>query len=133
MGTVFERAVDVRWRDTDALGHVNHAVFLTYLEEGRDAFFTGVLHSDPMYVVARIEVDFRAEVRLEDQRVAVRIEVERIGTTSVTTRETILSPAGTPAAEARVVTVQWDPALRKPIPFSAGSRELLTEHLVPPS
>jgi len=133
VNTVFERAVDVRWRDTDALGHVNHAVFLTYLEEGRDAFFTGVLHSDPMYVVAHIDMDFRAEVRLEDQRVTVRVEVERIGTTSVTTRETILAPAGTPVAEARVVTVQWDPTLRKPIPFSAESRELLAEHLVPPS
>lgn len=133
MGTVFERAVDVRWRDTDALGHVNHAVFLTYLEEGRDAFFIEALHSDPMYVVARIEVDFRAEVRPEDRRVTVRIEVERIGTTSVTTRETILAPAGTPVAEARVVTVHWDPALRKPIPFGAESRELLAERLATPS
>ena len=30
---MFEHPVDVRWRDVDALGHVNHAVFLTYLEE----------------------------------------------------------------------------------------------------
>ncbi|MEP7026592.1 MAG: hypothetical protein ABJB47_22870, partial [Actinomycetota bacterium] len=39
---VFERLVGVRWRDGDGLGHVNHAVFLTYLEEGRDAFFLDV-------------------------------------------------------------------------------------------
>ena len=31
--------MNVRWRDLDALDHVNHAVFLTYLEEGRDAFY----------------------------------------------------------------------------------------------
>lgn len=30
--------VQVRWQDLDGLGHVNHAVVLTYLEEGRDAF-----------------------------------------------------------------------------------------------
>jgi acyl-CoA thioester hydrolase len=130
VGTVFERSVDVRWRDTDALGHVNHAVFLTYLEEGRDAFFVEVLRSDPMYVVARIEVDFRAEVRLEDRRVTVRIEVERLGTTSVTTRETIIAPTGEPVAEARVVTVRWDPGARKPVPFGAESRTRLEKHLM---
>ncbi len=130
MGTAFERSVDVRWRDTDALGHVNHAVFLTYLEEGRDAFFVETLHRDPMYVVVRVEVDFRSEVKLADRRVTVRLAVEHIGTTSVTTRETVLTPAGQPAAEARVVTVQWDPDLRKPIPFSPESRARLEDRLV---
>jgi acyl-CoA thioester hydrolase len=131
VGTTFERSVDVRWRDADALGHVNHAVFLTYLEEGRDAFFAGILGGDPMYVVARLEVDFRAEVRLEDRRVTVRVEVERLGTTSVTTRETILTPSNEPAAEARVVTVQWDPANRKPVPYTAESRARLEARLTP--
>ena len=62
MGAMFERLVRVRWSDSDVLGHVNHAVFLTYLEEGRDAFFLQVL-GDPNYVVVRIEIDLRAEVR----------------------------------------------------------------------
>jgi len=67
MGAMFEHPVNVRWRDVDALGHVNHAVFLTYLEEGRDAFYMQVLGTDPSYVVVRIEVDLRAEVRYPDQ------------------------------------------------------------------
>ena len=79
MGAAFEREVAVRWRDTDALGHVNHVVFMTYLEEGRDAFYAKVLGSDPHYVVVRIEVDPRAEVRHQDRQVKVRIEVERLG------------------------------------------------------
>ena len=90
----FERTVDVRWRDTDALGHVNHAVFLTYLEEGRDAFYSQVTGGDPIYVVVRLEIDLRAEVRHPDRRVRVRIAVERLGTTSLTTRETVLTPGG---------------------------------------
>jgi acyl-CoA thioester hydrolase len=52
MDPIFEHQVDVRWRDTDALGHVNHAVFLTYLEEGRDAFFVRTFGGEPDYVVA---------------------------------------------------------------------------------
>src|SRR4249920_891990 len=105
---MFEHPVDVRWRDVDALGHVNHAVFLTYLEEGRDAFYTRLLGGDPHYVVVRLEIDLRAEVRYPDRRVTVRIAVERLGTTSLTTLETIRTPAGETAAQARVVTVRWD-------------------------
>ena len=126
MNSVFEHRVQVRWRDSDALGHVNHAVFLTYLEEGRDAFFETALGSEPLYVVARIEIDLRAEVRHTDPWVAVRIEPERLGTTSLTTRETILTSAGQVAAGARVVTVRWDPAARKPVPFSDAERHRLT-------
>lgn len=126
MGAIFEHPVDVRWRDVDALGHANHAVFLTYLEEGRDAFYTQTLGSDPLYVVARLEIDLRAEVRYQDRRVTVRIEIERLGTTSLTTRETIVTPSGEAAAEARVVTVRWDAVRRTPVPFSDAERTQLT-------
>jgi acyl-CoA thioester hydrolase len=126
--TVFEHEVGLRWRDVDALGHVNHAVFLTYLEEGRDAFYLQVLDRDPHYVVARVEIDLRAEVRLADRRLRVRIEVERVGTTSLTTRETVCTPAGVTAAEARVVTVLWDATARKPMPFTTEERARLTAY-----
>jgi acyl-CoA thioester hydrolase len=126
--TVFEHQVSLRWRDVDALGHVNHAVFLTYLEEGRDAFYVRALGRDPHYVVARVEIDLRAEVRYADRQLRVLIEVERVGTTSLTTRETIRTPAGETAAEARVVTVLWDAGARKPMAFAAGERARLTAH-----
>jgi acyl-CoA thioester hydrolase len=125
MAAATEHSVDVRWRDVDALDHVNHAVFLTYLEEGRDAFYTQLLGRDPSYVVVRLEVDLRAEVRYADRRVMVRIEAERLGTTSLTTRETITTPSGELAAEARVVTVRWDPVLREPSPFTDAERARL--------
>ena len=124
---MFERVVDVRWRDVDGLNHVNHAVFLTYLEEGRDAFFMQAFGGEPDYVMARIEVDFRAEVRHPQRRVTVRLAVERLGTTSLTTRETILTPEGEVAAEARVVTVRWDADSHKPVPFTEAERARLGE------
>ncbi len=127
MGAEFERAVDVRWRDTDALGHVNHGVFLTYLEEGRDAFYAKVLSSDPIYVVVRIEVDLRAEVRHQDRQVTVRIAVERVGTTSLVTRETVTLASGQLAAQARVVTVRWDADRHEPVPFTDAQRARLAE------
>jgi acyl-CoA thioester hydrolase len=128
MAAMFERLVRVRWSDSDALGHVNHAVFLTYLEEGRDAFYLQVL-GDPDYVVVRIEMDLRAEVRHGEQQVSVQIQAERLGRTSLTTREIILTAAGEVAAEARVVTVRWDPAQHQPVPFSAAERTRLNAAL----
>ena len=127
---MFEHPVKVRWRDVDALGHVNHAVFLTYLEEARDAFYAQALRSDPHYVVARIEIDLNAEVRYPDGQVTVRIEAERLGRTSLTTREMILTPPGQTAALARVVTVRWDAGQRQPIPFSEAERAQLASAII---
>jgi acyl-CoA thioester hydrolase len=126
MDAVFEHPVTVRWRDMDALDHVNHAVFLTYLEEGRDAFYTATVGRDPLYVVVRIEIDLKAEIGRGQREVTVRIEVERLGTTSLTTRETILTASGEVAAQARVVTVRWDAEEHKPVPFTEPERARLT-------
>jgi acyl-CoA thioester hydrolase len=54
----------VRFRDLDALGHVNNAVFLTYIESARVAFLidlgAATTLEDMAIIVARIEIDFRA-------------------------------------------------------------------------
>ena len=64
-----EKEIEIRWRDLDAFNHVNHIVFLTYLEEVRDEWLGRVL-SDPElvwgYVVARVEIDYRRGRTLED-------------------------------------------------------------------
>jgi acyl-CoA thioester hydrolase len=126
VASVFEHQVSVRWRDTDALGQVNNAVYLTYLEEARDAFYLRAL-GDPIYVVVRLEIDFRAEVRHADRSVSVEIAVERLGTTSMTTRETLRTAEGELAAEARVITVRWNQDQRAAVPFSDGERARLAE------
>jgi acyl-CoA thioester hydrolase len=123
---VFEHTVNVRWRDTDALGHVNNAVYLTYLEEARDAFYLRML-GDPVYVVVRIEIDFKAEVRHADRTVRVEMAVERLGMSSLTTRETLRTADGEAAADARVTTVRWDQEVRAAVPFSDEQRARLAE------
>ena len=91
-----EKEIEIRWRDLDAYGHVNHVVFLTYLEEARDEWLGRAL-GDPervwCFVVARVEIDYRRELTLEDDVVVARCAARRIGTSSVRTREAILTRA----------------------------------------
>jgi acyl-CoA thioester hydrolase len=92
-------------------GHVNNAVYLTYLEEGRDEWL-GTTLGDPAeiwnWVLARVAIDYRVELSLDDDRVTATCRLERIGTKSVTTREQILKRDGTVAAEAEAVIVARD-------------------------
>jgi acyl-CoA thioester hydrolase len=106
-----EKAIEIRWRDVDAYLHVNNAVYATYLEECRDEWVERALADagDPWdFVLARVAIDFRRELRLEDESVVVTCRLERIGTSSVVLREQIRTPGGVLAAEAEAVLVARD-------------------------
>lgn len=95
----------------DAFGHVNNAVYLTYLEEVRDEWIARVLResgSVDEYVLARVAVDFRRELTQDDDQVLVTLRLERIGASSLSTREEIRTLDGTLAAEAEAVLVARD-------------------------
>jgi acyl-CoA thioester hydrolase len=106
-----EKEIEIRWRDLDAFNHVNHVVFLTYLEEVRDEWLGRVL-ADPTlvwgYVIARVEIDYRRELTLEDDAVVARCSLERLGTKSVVTNESVLTRDGETVAEAKAVLVARD-------------------------
>jgi len=74
-------------------------------------------------------MDLRAEVRHGEEQVTVRIQAVQFGRTSLTTHEMILTASGEVAAEARVVTVRWDPARRAPVPFGEAERANLAATL----
>lgn len=106
-----EKRIEIRWRDVDAYQHVNNAVYATYLEEVRDGLLRRALSGvgDPWeWVLARVAVDFRRELKLEDEAVVAWCEIARVGTSSVTLREGVLAAAGWVAAEAEAVVVAWN-------------------------
>jgi acyl-CoA thioester hydrolase len=107
----WEKRIEIRWRDVDAYQHVNNAVYATYLEEVRDELLRHVLegHGDPWdWVLARVAIDFRRELKLGDEAVVAFSEIGRIGTSSVSLREGVHSAAGWVAAEAEAVVVAWN-------------------------
>jgi acyl-CoA thioester hydrolase len=106
-----EKTIEIRWNDQDPYGHVNNAVYLTYLEEVRDAWLKRALgESDALwdYVIARVEIDFRRELTQAHDTVLARCELEEIGRSSVRTRESLVTADGTVSAEARCVLVARD-------------------------
>jgi acyl-CoA thioester hydrolase len=117
----------VRFRDLDPLGHVNNAVFLTYLEQARVAFFsemgaaTGL--EDMNMIVARVEIDFKAPVRL-GQEVDVSVRASRFGTKSFDL-DYELRLEGELVAVAKSVQVAYDYNRREPVPVPAKWREKL--------
>jgi acyl-CoA thioester hydrolase len=123
---LYSHAVQVRWRDTDALGHVNHAVMLTYLEEGRDAFLTSRLGTLPMYVIVRMELEFFGELRLDRRTVIAQTDEIKLGRTSFTLYERLVAD-GSDLARALVVCVRWNAEAREPLALSSHERSAL-EH-----
>jgi acyl-CoA thioester hydrolase len=122
---VHEKQIEIRWRDVDAYRHVNNAVYATYLEECRDELCEGLLEGvgDPWdYVLARVAIDFRRELTLDDAAVVVGCSVERIGNSSITLREEIRTLTGELAAEAEAVLVARDPETGRSRPLAEAER-----------
>ena len=106
-----EKRIEIRWRDVDAYEHVNNAVYAIYLEECRDEWLEGALGDvgDPWdFVLARVAIDFRRELRLEHGEVVVSCRLDRIGTLSLTLREEICTADGELSAESEAVIVARD-------------------------
>ena len=122
---VHTKRVEIRWSDVDALGHVNNAVYLTYLEEVRDAWLTRVLAGageTTGFVLARVAIDFRRELVQADDVCVGTCRVTRVGTSSIATREELRRLDGELAAEAESVLVARDEASARSRPLSAAER-----------
>jgi acyl-CoA thioester hydrolase len=129
-----EKRIEIRWRDLDALGHVNNAVYATYLEECRDEWAVRALggFGDPWeWVLARVAIDFRRELTQEDDLVVVSATLVRIGRSSLTLREEIRKLDGTLSAEAESVIVARDRDTGRSRPLTAEERAALETVLVP--
>jgi acyl-CoA thioester hydrolase len=129
---VHEKQIEIRWRDQDAYGHVNNAVYLTYLEEVRDEWLERALGDSGDawgYVTARVAIDFRRELTQDDDAIVARLWLTRIGTSSVTTREEIVTIGGELAAEAEAVLVARDSETGRSRPLSDAERAALEREL----
>lgn len=139
MSHAFTHRLTVRFRDCDPLGHVNNAVYLTYLEETRFAHWRaewGFGTTDPAadipgVILARVEIDYRAQARYGDV-LEIRMRVATLGRSSFTYEYEIVDASGGVVATAKSVMVVFDYATQKPVPISDRVRAILLP-LSPPA
>jgi len=117
--------IPIRWRDVDNYGHVNNAVYLTYLEEARDRWVRETLGPEVDFVIVRIAIDYRRELSQDDDEVTVSCRGVGYGTSSIRTAEEIVAKAGWVAATSESVIVAHDANARSSRPLTDEERETL--------
>ena len=116
-------AIQMRFSDTDALGHLNNGSFAVYAETARLALLGQLTESFRSLILAHLAIDFRRQVHYGEQ-VEVETAVTKLGTTSVTLQQ-VVRANGEPAAEVRSVVVLFDYATQRPRPLPPDAREQL--------
>ena len=120
-----EVTIPIRWRDVDNYGHVNNAVYLTYLEEARDRWAKETLGPEVDFVIVRIAIDYRRELSQDDDEVTVTCRGVGYGASSIRTAEQIVAKAGWVAAESESIIVAHDPEARASRRLTDEERETL--------
>lgn len=85
-GTSYGYTTDVRYRDLDPRGHVNHVVYVSYMEQAKGAFLrevVGVALDEVNSVVRSLDVEYERSIE-SGQQVTVNLRVENVGETSLT-------------------------------------------------
>jgi acyl-CoA thioester hydrolase len=127
-GFDFVHVERVRFRDLDAMGHVNNAVFLTYLEQARFHFLEHVglarVEEEPSLILARVEIDFRSPAAFGDE-VEIGVRAGQVGSKSFVL-EFELCVGDRVVAEARSVQVAYDYARASTVELAPAWREALT-------
>ena len=113
----------VRWDDLDAMGHVNHAKYLTIAQEARFALF-GFFNM----VVARAEADYKAPIAEGNIYIDVTMWVESIGTASFILVYEV-SNNGLLCARVKTVQVAVTEDTKSSRPLSEQQREVLNKYL----
>ena len=121
----------VRFRDCDAMGHVNHAVYFTYFEQCRLTCWrelTGTASPHTRVIIARAECDYRAPAHFGDE-LEVRMTIGEIGRSSFGLAYEIVQVGGTAGVVAvgKTVMVCYDYAAGASMPLPEATRSLLSQ------
>jgi len=121
----------LRYADTDRQGHINNAVFSTFLETGRVEFLydpdAPLTLPDTSFVIANLNLQLRAEL-FWPGIVDIGTAVTRIGNSSIGIYQAIFQN-GKCAATAETVIVHVNTGMQSPQPLSEDTREALRRYL----
>lgn len=126
-------SLQVRFRDIDAFGHVNNAVFFSYVEQARIRYLLDVLEPDRPFdrlplILARVELDYRSPITFGEE-VVVETRVDRIGRSSIgMSHRMTADPEGRLAGDVHTVLVTYDYEQARPVPVPDEWRQRIGHH-----
>ncbi len=128
--STFTHRLTVRFSDCDAMGHVNHAVYFTYFEQCRFAWWRhlGGAAGIPgaTTIIVHADCDYRAPAHVHDE-LEIRLTLTGIGRTSISIAYQIANlTTGQQLADGHTVNVTVDPVTRVPVPVPEFTRAQLT-------
>ena len=118
-----------RFRDTDAMGHINNAVYVTYLEVARQEYWLALRGNEDYrvvpFILARVEIDFRSEALMRET-LELCIRCSFVGDKSFGFEYLVRETASQRlVVRATSVQVFYDYASKRSIPCPPGMRERL--------
>jgi len=125
----------IRWDDIDAFGHVNNAIYLTYIQEARFqwSYYQYASHNEAPtlveMVVARAEVDYLVPIYEGGRLYDVNLWVESIGNSSFTMGYEVVGDNGVVHARVKSVQVAVSMETKKSRPLTDPEREFLNKYL----
>ena len=125
----YEAEIDVRFRDIDAMGHVNNAVYSTYMEQARIGYIEDVAGADLReygVVIADLHVDFERPIEYGES-VTVRVRAGELGTSSIPVEHVVLAD-GEVAARAEAMLVTYDQEAGEAVPIPEEWRTHIRAH-----
>jgi acyl-CoA thioester hydrolase len=124
----FRTVIPIRFSDIDAVGHVNNAIYLTYFEIARFAYWKEAVNwnlSEHGVIVGRSEVNYLKPVNLHDQ-IACYVRVVRIGNSSFDVMQVLVrvTPDGEEiCTTGKTVCISYDYKANKSVPIPTAERE----------
>ena len=122
----------IRYSDTDRQGHVNNAVFSTFLETGRVEVLYNkerpILSDGSSFVIASLKLDFVQEIKWPGQ-VDIGTGLLKVGTTSIVLYQELYQEEKC-VARAETVIVQVSDVTKKSLPLSTNAKEILNDWLI---
>ena len=128
-GMRHELTLQLRFCDTDALGHINNAAYAQYAELGRLALMREADTLVANLILARLEIDFRQQLT-PDQEAVITTGVESFGNTSLRLRQSVIVN-GKSACDIQSVLVFFDYETNRPTRVSDEVRAKLGKYMEP--
>lgn len=129
----FVRAVPVRFRDIDEMGHAHHTMPLVYIEEARSAYWREVLGREELdFIMGEVVVRFHRRIRYP-ANVHVGVRIVRLGRSSLSMAYELRDDSGELLAEGWSEQVMYDYAASasKPVPEEMRARVRAWETIAP--